>query len=322
MNTEEKIESFLNKRPSVILAYGYGSGVTKQNGYSSKDHPQIDLILGVENESLWHLENIERNPQDYSPNLIKLLASKHNIYQNYGCPIIFMPYLHEGEDNFKIGVVNYSEILCDLTNWNNYCLAGRFQKPTLAIKTTSGFSEIMAHNCENAFILANLLMPTNYYSIDDLLEKIMSLSFYQDIRVVFGFENPEKAHNILYGGYDKIIAMYQPFLIKYFQNNCLTLSDNHFINRNPVALLTQIHRLPYPFSKQENSLINKTINSYDYYHYLLIQKMLLHKLGTKNFNFSTKMAIKGIISTDLNTSLTYALEKRKKHNQAVKKNKY
>ena len=38
---KEQILDFLSCRPKVIAAYGYGSGVFKQAGYSSKDKPPI-----------------------------------------------------------------------------------------------------------------------------------------------------------------------------------------------------------------------------------------------------------------------------------------
>ena len=63
---KEQILDFLSCRPKVIAAYGDGSGVFKQAGYSSKDKPQLDLILIVDDVKEWHLENIKKNPKDYS----------------------------------------------------------------------------------------------------------------------------------------------------------------------------------------------------------------------------------------------------------------
>ena len=48
------INDFLNERPDVVAAFGYGSGVFKQLGYDNKEKPQIDLILTVSNIIEWH----------------------------------------------------------------------------------------------------------------------------------------------------------------------------------------------------------------------------------------------------------------------------
>jgi translocator assembly and maintenance protein 41 len=62
---KNEILKFINKRPKVIGAYGYGSGVFKQSGYTEKDKPQIDLILVVDNLKEWHNENMKLNSKDY-----------------------------------------------------------------------------------------------------------------------------------------------------------------------------------------------------------------------------------------------------------------
>ena len=62
----KNIEEFINKRPDVVAAYGYGSGVFKQAGYTSKDKPQIDLILIVDDLKEWHKKNFKLNRKDYS----------------------------------------------------------------------------------------------------------------------------------------------------------------------------------------------------------------------------------------------------------------
>ena len=62
----KNIEEFINKRPDVVAAYGYGSGVFKQAGYTSKDKPQIDLIFVVDDLKEWHKKNFKLNKKDYS----------------------------------------------------------------------------------------------------------------------------------------------------------------------------------------------------------------------------------------------------------------
>ena len=66
MKNVKKFQKFIQKRPTVRAAYGYGSGVFQQSGYQQNDHPQIDFIFVVEDLKKWHLENMKRNPKDYS----------------------------------------------------------------------------------------------------------------------------------------------------------------------------------------------------------------------------------------------------------------
>ena len=61
LEKEQAIKNFINKRPKCDIAFGYGSGVFAQKGYTSTDTPQIDLILGVEDFNAWHQENIKNN---------------------------------------------------------------------------------------------------------------------------------------------------------------------------------------------------------------------------------------------------------------------
>ena len=63
---KEQILDFLSCRPKVIAAYGYGSGVFKQVGYTEKDMPQLDLLLIVDDLKKWHQDNMKLNPKDYA----------------------------------------------------------------------------------------------------------------------------------------------------------------------------------------------------------------------------------------------------------------
>ena len=75
MHFGKKVIKFIKKRPEVKGAYGYGSGVFKQEGYSEKEHrnAMLDIIIGVDNPESWHKSNIKVNPDHYSS--IRFLGS-------------------------------------------------------------------------------------------------------------------------------------------------------------------------------------------------------------------------------------------------------
>ena len=60
MSNKDVIKKFIEKRPKVIAAYGYGSGVFKQAGYNGNEEVQLDLIFIVEDIKKWHLENMKK----------------------------------------------------------------------------------------------------------------------------------------------------------------------------------------------------------------------------------------------------------------------
>ena len=97
----KQIEEFVNKRPKVEAAYGYGSGVFKQAGYTAKDKPQIDLILIVDDIKKWHKENIKLNKKDYSltGKIFFNLAKYNKIKGNTG--IAYVSNIKENGSIFK-----------------------------------------------------------------------------------------------------------------------------------------------------------------------------------------------------------------------------
>ena len=77
----ENVINFVKNRPEVVAAYGYGSGIFKQSGYTSKDKPQIDLILVVDDLKKWHKENMKANPKDFHSNrgLMKKIGRRRDL---------------------------------------------------------------------------------------------------------------------------------------------------------------------------------------------------------------------------------------------------
>ena len=105
----EEIKQFIENRPDVIAAYGYGSKIFKQENAITTDS-LIDLIFVVDNIKDWHLKNLEINPKDYSftgTNFFKV-APKSLIKGSTG--IAYVSDIEENGLSFKYGTIEYKDI--------------------------------------------------------------------------------------------------------------------------------------------------------------------------------------------------------------------
>lgn len=212
---KEFINEFLNQRPDVIGAFGYGSGVFKQLGYSSKEKPQIDLILVVENIREWHKENIKKNPKDYSfigKNFF-LKASLKEIKGLTG--ITYQSNIEYKNHLFKYGVIEYKDFIKHLSSWDSFYVAGRFQKPILVLKSNQEIDDLIIKNRRNACKIGLLCLDEK--KLKNLYLTICSLSYTGDTRMKIA-ENPNKVSNIVGASYDKFDEMYD-FDDLYSKNN-------------------------------------------------------------------------------------------------------
>ena len=128
---EDKIKKFLDRRPEVIAAYGYGSGMFKQSGYTSKDKPQIDLILVVDDLKKWHLENMKLNKKDYSL-LGKVFfkhASENKLKGRTG--ITYISSVIEDGNNYTFGTIEEKDLINNLISWDNNQLKKIYTKKKL-----------------------------------------------------------------------------------------------------------------------------------------------------------------------------------------------
>ena len=199
------IKEFLNERPEVVAAFGYGSGVFKQLGYDSKEKPQIDLILIVNDMKLWHKENIKKNPKDYSfiGRNFFLNSSIDEIKGITG--ITYQSNIEYKGHLFKYGIIEYGDFVRHMQTWDSFYVPGRFQKPILTIKSNNFIDELILQNRRNACKVG--LLCLNNKDLKDLYLTICNLSYSGDTRMKVA-ENPKKVDNIVGASYDKFNEMY------------------------------------------------------------------------------------------------------------------
>ncbi len=235
MGKKKIITEFTNHRPPAIGSFGYGSAVFKQESYTSKDHPQIDVIFIVEDLKKWHQLNMQENPHDYSL-LGKIHINRSSCTKLKGPnKITYYSQIKEGPNMFKYGVIEITDFLSSLDTWSNFFIAGRFQKPILEIKTTEKIEDSIHHNRESAILVASLFCD-EITTKKDLFISLCGLSYLGTLRMSIA-ENPNKVRNIVEGSYHYLTELYHGK-----RDYLLFDGDDILINREKQ--LTKLNTLP------------------------------------------------------------------------------
>ena len=292
---EEVINEFLNKRPDIVAAYGYGSGIIKQNGYTENDKPQLDLILVVDNLKKWHLENMKMNPNDYSLIGRKYFSNSDNQILKGSTGIAYLSNIEENNNTFKYGTIERLDLQNHLYYWDSFYMPGRFQKSIYRIKDTDGLQEAIKINRENALMIAALLLNEEIITKKELLTMLCSLSYMGDTRMKIA-ENPKKVENIVNGSYNELISIYN------FTKEYMKELDNEHVAVNISAIRRNLKH--FPISLKEYIKDDFTAEA------------IIKYLTELNRRESKEQTIKGIKTNGVVKSADYAskkLAKRFKH---------
>ncbi|SCV03126.1 LANO_0G02300g1_1 [Lachancea nothofagi CBS 11611] len=271
---QQKLESVVSDFKSPIkYAFGYGSGVFKQNGYSkNQEVPQIDMILGVVHPEHFHSLNMRQNPHHYSS--LRYFGSKFvSQFQEIGAGIYFNPFVDINGQTVKYGIVSMENLLKDLATWNSFYLAGRLQKPVKILKNDLSVQYWNQLNLKAAATLAkHLIRKDSSKPLDEFefYKQITALSYAGDIRYKLGGENPDKVRNIVEKNFSQFQEYYKPIFKDVIVNNS--------------------HYLPQGFTP-ENSI-----------------KLLERRI----FRTSTLQTVKGVFTAGIAKSIRYAWAKKLK----------
>lgn len=292
MSNIENIKKFIKKRPQVVAAYGYGSGVFKQSGYTKKDKPQLDLILIVDDLKKWHKENIKLNPKDYS--FIGKMFLKHASIQKLkgNTGITYLSNIEENGLVFKYGTIELKDLEKYLNTWESFYLPGRFQKTIYPIIETKKLSGMIEENRKQALFTALITLPEDKTKLIDVYTQLCGLSYLGDTRMKFA-ENPRKVLNIVEGSYDIFKEMYGT------SNEYFKTDKNENIKVNREKLLKDISKLP---SSLSDFIGNETEIE-------VIQNKILEYFTNRNKEESSKQTIKGIYTNGIVRSIKYASQK-------------
>ncbi|KAH3899618.1 putative phosphatidate cytidylyltransferase SCDLUD_003898 [Saccharomycodes ludwigii] len=244
-----KINKELNKSLESIIshfdapiayAFGYGSGVFKQSGYTKNDKPQIDLIFGVNHPSHWHSLNMRQNPNHYSS--LKYFGSEFiSKFQDIGAGIYFNPFVELNGQQIKYGVVSITRLLKDLATWDSFYLAGRLQKPVKVLKNDLRVQYWNQFNLKAAATVSrNITLLKNNGKFDEFefYKNITSLSYLGDVRYKLGGEHPNKISNIVEKNFENFQYYYSPIVKDILQNQSYYLPKG-FTNENVLEKLEE-----------------------------------------------------------------------------------
>lgn len=255
MDKDTAIRSFVDKRPESLGVYGYGSGVFKQVGYSLKSHPQIDVILLVDDLREWHQQNLKMNSSDYSiMGRIHVNINDLDKLKGYN-KINYYSHIKDGNLYFKYGVMEEKDFISFLSTWRSIFVAGRFHKPTLEIKGNDKEHRAIEENRRQAMFVAALLSPPIVYK-KEFLKTVCNLSYIGSIRMNIA-ENPHKVENIVNGCMDDLASLYDmnlPF-ISFIDNDRIFISHRiamAHVKELPLYLVIYLYKNVYDFSSLED----------------------------------------------------------------------
>ena len=295
---KEEILDFLSKRPKVVGAYGYGSGVFKQAGYTEKDNPQLDLMLIVDDLKSWHLENMHLNPKDYSflGKMYFKLVKNDKLIGKTG--VTYLSNIVYKNKIYKYGVIDKKFFIKALHSWNSFYIPGRFQKNVLEVVSNNEIKNAISENRENAMFIS-LLMSEKKVSLTDILVKLCNMSYAGDTRMAIA-ENPHKVVNIVKGSKQEFISIYESIIEKYAK------IKDEMITIIPEKLETKINDIP---SSLKEYLLENNVDINDN---KIVEKYVLEYLSNINKKESTYQTIKGLKTNGLVRSIKYAYQKVKK----------
>ena len=295
---KEEILDFLSKRPKVVGAYGYGSGVFKQAGYTEKDNPQLDLMLIVDDLKSWHLENMHLNPKDYSflGKMYFKLVKNDKLIGKTG--VTYLSNIVYKNKIYKYGVIDKKFFIEALHSWNSFYIPGRFQKNVLEVVSNNEIKNAISENRENAMFIS-LLMSEKKVSLTDILVKLCNMSYAGDTRMAIA-ENPHKVVNIVKGSKQEFISIYESIIEKYAK------IKDEMITIIPEKLETKINDIP---SSLKEYLLENNVDINDN---KIVEKYVLEYLSNINKKESTYQTIKGLKTNGLVRSIKYAYQKVKK----------
>ena len=288
----------------------------------------------------WHNENILRNPSHYGGILAmgrsgapRRLASTAS---GIGCGIHFVAPFdidhgvdESGTKRCKYGILDIHEAVTDLTDWRTLAFAGRMQKPTLGLlQGDKRLMDAQTTNLRAAMATAVLLLPEEFNQ-DQLFRTIVGLSYGGDLRMVLGAERADKVSAIAEGSRDGMESLYASHIRDFLRTTssagcspvyCRAASIHellwHVPNRPLHECAAAILRSTVPRSTDadaRNSIVRGLIEhgggDTAWRHDGPVAQRLRGALRSIVFETSVRMAIYGLMTTDIASAAAYAYAK-------------
>lgn len=237
-----------------------------------KDEPEskmLDMVFVVDDPVEWHRHNLKRNPGHYSilgllgPEVIVKIQSKlkaglyFNVVMNINCPESVLNAVggdvrgYQYPKSMKYGVIQTDDFIDDVTNWSNLYVSGRLHKPTQILippknvesnghnsNTSLHLNELLVKNYRSALVTSMLLLPSKFTE-DELFEKITSLSYLGDFRMIIG-EDKNKVSKIVSPSKDLFRQIYYPII-----DGLSSKFPNHIKMNVSSGMFNVIYTIPF-----------------------------------------------------------------------------
>jgi len=304
LNVRDNIVKFVSTLPKTLSVKAYGSSIAFQSGYKENEKKQVDLIVIVEDIKKFYEENLKKNKYMYKlvPRIYFRHAKSENLRKH--ASICYTSHINYGNDTYKMGVIEKQDVLDDLLNWKTFYIAGRFQKEmftAIADKDIESANEI---NKKNALTVALLLLDKEKPTLDDLYEKICSLSYMGDSRKSFKAEDPNKVKKLASGSKDYFDKEYKD------KTDLFTVNKDNTIKINESKVLKEMKRLPKDLYEEIQFCVTPVMDKEDTKKAI---RVAITGYLTNIINSSSKgQTMKGLFTTGPVNSVAYALAKLKK----------
>ncbi len=312
LNIRDKIYDFIETLPKPVSIKAYGSSIAYQSGYTKKDKKQVDLIVIVDDIKKFYEENLKVNKYMYklTPRIYFKFASLKGLKKH--ASICYTTHINYGDNIYKMGVIEKEDVIDDLLNWKTFYIAGRFQKEMFTAISDPEIEKANEINKKNALTVALLLLDKDNPTINDLYEKLCSLSYMGDNRKTFKAEDPNKIKKLAEGSKD--------------------FFDREYKNKTDLFKEMPDGTIKINYPKVYAAMKNLPRNLYDEIQFSIDVKMteeeMLNSIRKSISGYLTRIirqsshgqTRKGILTTGPQNSISYALEKLKKGRKKEKIN--
>lgn len=294
------------------FCFAYGSGVKKQLGYADGNctkKPMIDLVFCVTDSHAWHHKNLQLNPSHYSG--VRLLGSSviSKIQTQFGAKVYCNTLVPLDDGSIiKYGVVNASDLINDLVDWNYLYLAGRLHKPVEILSAPAlDIQNAIAINLTNAVHTSLLLLPERF-TYFDLFYTIANLSYAGDFRMLFG-ENKDKVKNIVAPQLFDFQKLYLSTLRRLSQHITLPLDDTGQLlqDKSEAVRLYHLKNLPKSLRTQlfgnDDSVVEQLSRDQN------LPKMVQKSVNNIVWSSSVLQSLKNIPTAGLCKAIRYSWKK-------------
>lgn len=304
LNIRDRIVEFIKTLPSPISVKAYGSSIAYQSGYKENEKKQVDLVVIVDNIKKFYEENLKKNRYMYKliPRMYFKYASIKSLKKH--AAICYTTDIHYGDDTYKMGVIEKSDVIDDLLNWKTFYIAGRFQKEMFTAISDPEIEKANEINKKNALTVALLLLDKKNPTLSDLYEKLCSLSYMGDNRKAFKAEDPNKVKKLASGSREFFDREYRD------KTDLFTVKKNDTIDVNYSKVFNAMKELPTSLYEKIQGSINDDMD----------KEETLFSIRNEICDYLTKIikssshgqTRKGILTTGPKNSIAYALAKLKK----------